>query len=127
MIGCLILSHGRIATAMVEACEKITGDCESLYTLSCDDQTPKGLREKVTHLIESENLEEGLFVFVSLKGGSCWNAVAVLLKDYENIQLISGLNLPVILSFITKREKYEFGELGDVLYDDAIRGINHLN
>lgn len=123
MISCIVLSHGQIALALVEACKKIIGECESLYALSCEGLTRRGLYEKITHLIESENLKDGLFILVSLRGGSCWNVASKIAMEREKVQLISGLNLPMILSFITKKNNYRFEELGEVLIQDSVRGI----
>ncbi|MFQ5753469.1 MAG: PTS sugar transporter subunit IIA [bacterium] len=126
MVSCLVLSHGKVAQAYMEASKQIIGECKNLYTLSCDGLTPKILYDSITHLIESKNLKDGLFILVSLKGGTCWNVAARIAKEYEKIELISGINLSIILSFVTKSPQYRFEELGDILFNDGIRGICRL-
>lgn len=126
MTTCLVLSHGRIATAFLEAAKQITGKTDDLYCLDCSGFTPKDLHQKITSLIETKNLKDGLFIFVSLRGGSCWNAAATISREYEKVQLISGLNLCLMLSFITKKDDYTFEELGTILLKDAVRGITTL-
>jgi len=69
MPTCLAISHGQIAQAFLDAAKQITGECSDIYSLNCDRDTPKGLYDKITHLIESENLKDGLFILVSLRGG----------------------------------------------------------
>ncbi|TDI84717.1 MAG: PTS sugar transporter subunit IIA [Caldithrix sp.] len=127
MTTCLAISHGQIAQAFLEAAKQITGECSDIYSLNCDGGTPRALYDKITHLIESENLKDGLFILVSLRGGSCWNAAAKVAKEYEKVELISGLNLSIVLSFITKREHCGFKELAEVLLKDGVRGISRLN
>ena len=127
MPTCLTISHGQIAQAFLDAAKQITGECSDIYCLNCDRDTPKALYDKITHLIESENLKDGLFILVSLRGGSCWNAAAKVAKEYEKVELISGLNLSILLSFITKREQCGFKELTEVLMKDGVRGISRLN
>ena len=126
MVSCLVISHGQIAQVFLDAAKQITGECGELYRLDCDRDTPKALYDKITHLIESENLETGLFILVSLRGGSCWNAAAKVAKEYEMVELISGLNLSIVLSFITKREHYGFDEFAEVLLEDGVRGISRF-
>ena len=126
MVGCLILSHGQIAQAFVDACKKISGDADNLYTLKCDGLAPKALLEKIENLIETEDLKDGLFILVSLRGGSYWNAAARLAQKYDKIEIISGLNLSQVLSFITKKNKYSFEKLAEVLYQDGLRGITRF-
>ncbi len=126
MVSCLVISHGQIAQVFLDAAQQITGECGHLYSLDCDRDTPKALYDKIIHLIESENLQSGLFILVSLRGGSCWNAAAKVAKEYEEVELLSGLNLSIVLSFITKREHYGFKELAEVLLKDGVRGISRL-
>lgn len=127
MISGLVLSHGKIAEAFVQACKQIAGECRNLYTLNCDNLTPKDLHKQIAHLVETENFRDGLFILVSLRGGSCWNAAAKIAREYENIKLISGLNLSILLSFVTKRDKYNFEDLADILCKDGARAITRLN
>ncbi|MFQ5674671.1 MAG: PTS sugar transporter subunit IIA [bacterium] len=126
MTTCLVLSHGRIARAFLEAAKQITGKTDALYAVDCSGFTPQSLHQEIVNLIESKNLKDGLFIFVSLRGGSYWNAAARISKEYEKVQLISGLNLCLVLSFITKKDDYSFEELGNILLRDAVRGITSL-
>ncbi|MFQ5824638.1 MAG: PTS sugar transporter subunit IIA [bacterium] len=126
MVSCIVLSHGQVAQALLDACKQIIGECNNVYALNCEGLNPKGIYEKITHLIESKNLTDGLFLLVSLRGGSCWNAVAKIVREREKVELISGLNLSIILSFITKRKQYSFEELSEVLVRDGKRGISRL-
>lgn len=126
MLSCLILSDGQVAAAYRHACEKIVGESENLYTIECDNRTPKMLHENIVNLIESKNLKDGLFILVSLRGDSCWNVAAHIVKKYEKVELISGLNLSLILSFVTKNRQYNFEDFGEVLAKDAARGICRL-
>lgn len=127
MISCIVLSHGQVAQAIVDASEEIVGECSNLYAVHCDGLSPKALYEKLTHLIESEKLKDGLFILVCLRGGSCWNVAVKVVQKWPKVEVISGLNLSIVLSFITKRNQYSFDELSEVLVKDAIRGVSRVN
>ncbi len=126
MIGCIVLSHGQVAQALIDACKQILGECKNVYALNCEGLTPKGIYDNITHLIESENLKDGLFILVGLRGGSCWNAAARILRERQKVQLISGMNLSIIISFVTKSNQYSFEELGEILVQDGKRGITRF-
>lgn len=126
MVSCLVISHGTVAESYLEASREIVGDCKNLYTLNCQGLTPKSLYENISQLIENNNLKDGLFILVSLRGGSCWNVAAKIARNFENIELISGVNLSIVLSFITKCHRYGFHELGEILCNDGIRGITRF-
>ncbi len=127
MVSCLVISHGNIAQSYLEACKHIIGECENLFTLDSHALAPKALYQNIIHLIETHNIKEGLYILVSLKGGSCWNVAAKIAKEYDKVELISGLNLSILLSFITKCNQYSFHQLGEILLKDGIRGISKLN
>ncbi|MFQ5648566.1 MAG: PTS sugar transporter subunit IIA [bacterium] len=126
MVGCLVISHGKIADAVVEASRRIAGECEQLFTMDCEDLAPKEIYEQIAHLIESKNLKDGLFVLVALKGGSFWHAAARIAHECDRVEVISGFNLSTVLSFITKRNQYTFEQLAEVLVTDAVRGISRF-
>ncbi len=127
MVSVLLLSHGKIAAAILETSRRIIGECENVFALSCSNLTPEALYEKIVHLLESENLQDGLFIVVCLKGGGCWNVGAQVAKRHSKVILLSGLSLPMVLSFITKRTKFSFEELAEILMEDGKRGISRFN
>lgn len=126
MVSCIALSHGQVAQALIDACKQILGECHNVYALNCEGLNPRGIYENLTRLIESKDLEDGVFILVSLRGGSCWNAASKLLREREKVELISGLNLSIILSFVTKSKQYCFEDLGEILVRDGMRGITRL-
>ena len=127
MAGCLIISHGQIARAYIDVCRQMVGTADSLFTLDCSKLTAKDLYKEMLRLLEKEKLSDGLIILVSLRGGSCWNVAVKISKQYPNVEVISGLNLPLILSFLTKKDKYKFSELKEIVYKDGIRGINRID
>jgi len=126
MVGCLVISHGRIAQAFIDACKQITGNNECLYSIDCNQLTPKALYREIADLIEREKLHDGLLILVCLRGGSCWNVAAKIANEYPNVEVMSGLNLSFLLSFITKKEKYPFHQLKDIVFQDGFRGMTRM-
>jgi len=123
-IACLVVSHGDIASRFVAASAKIAGKCDDVHYLAEKDYSPSKLREELMTMLHSELSSDGLFIFVSLKGGSYWNCAMRLAKEFPGkVTVFSGLNLSMLLSFITKKHKYSFVELAEVIISDAIRGI----
>ncbi len=123
MVGCLVLSHGAIAQALIEASKSIVGECEQVFTLTGPELSVRQVRDRIAELIHDRDLHEGLFILVSLRGGSYWNAALHIAKEFDKVQLISGINLSLLLSFITKHQKCTFEELGQVMLEDGRRAI----
>jgi PTS system mannose-specific IIA component len=122
MIGCLVISHGDIAQSLVNTSQKIAGDCDALFSLSSDGQTNQ-VADEIKSLIAQERFSEGVIIMVCLHGGSGWNISRALTNGRSNVALISGTNLPMVLSFITKRNMYPFDELVDLVTEDAKKGV----
>lgn len=126
MTGCLVLSHGGLAQAIIEASQRIVGECDQLFCIECANLAPPEVHNEIVRLIEDQHLADGLIILVGLRGGSYWQAAARIAHQYEFVEVISGFNLATILSFVTKRNQYPFADLVDVLAQDAIRGVTRL-
>jgi mannose/fructose-specific phosphotransferase system component IIA len=127
MKACLLLSHGNIAQALLDASRKIVGECQNIYALDCDNIATDLVYENIAHLIKNENLIDGLFILVCLRGGTGWNVAARIARDFPNVLVMSGMNLSILLSFITKHSKFGFEELATILLEDGKRGISQLS
>jgi len=126
MVGCLVLSHGKVAQAMIDATRGIVGECEQLFTLTVQDLSVREIHKRIAAVIEKHDLQDGLFILVGLPGGSFSNAALHIAREFEKIHVISGVNLSVLISFITKHKKYNFEELGQVMLQDGQRALTML-
>ena len=123
MIGGIILTHGPIGKATIEAAETILGKTDNIIGVSTMGHSLKGLVEKLKEIIADKNWSDGIIILVSLKGGTCWNAAAAISREFPKIKIVSGVNLAMAISFLTKRNKLELADLAATIFDDGIRGI----
>ena len=126
MIKGVLLSHGQIAQAVFEAAQRILGEIEGIKMLSVTSLSAVDIYRRLEDTVRDIEAEDGVVILASLKGGSGWNAAAKLAKTNDRIEVVSGVNLPMFLSFATKRDKIPFSELAETLRKDAIRGIDVL-
>ena len=124
MIGGIVITHGPMAPAIVEAAGAIVGKAETIFSLSTSGFSLQGITEKLEELITSLKLDQGVIIMASLKGGTCWNSAVAVSKKFPNVKVVSGINLNMFISFLTKRDQYEISELVDIILKDAIRGID---
>jgi len=120
MIGGLIVSHGDFGESLLRVVESIVGDFENLASVSNGGLSTSDLVERIGEVSAGMNVES-LFVFVDAYGGSCWKAAK--LAQRGDFHIITGLNLPMLLSFIHKRESFPCDELKKILVTDGKRGI----
>jgi len=123
MTGGIAATHGKLGKSAIEAVINIVGEIDCLISVSNDglslNQIEKILSDAISQLSDCTDT----IIFVGLRGGSLWNVANRISKNNPKIYVISGLNLPMLISFITKRNDLTIDELLDVIKKDAIRDI----
>ncbi|MEZ4549149.1 MAG: PTS fructose transporter subunit IIA [Desulfobacterales bacterium] len=106
MIGIVIVAHGLLADVLVEtATTIITKKPESVVSVSLDLAEPVDkLRKKVSTSIKSVDSNKGILILTDMFGGTPSNLSYTFLEE-GRIEVISGVNLPVLLKAINIREK----------------------
>ncbi len=120
----ILLTHGPIGDALIEAVRGIMGLDEGLHALVVNNMSVAEISARLLALINApEEQQDGVLIMASLKGGSCWNVAVATAKDHEHVRVLSGVNLSMVLSFITKRDLLSLDELANTVVKDGLRGI----
>jgi mannose/fructose-specific phosphotransferase system component IIA len=122
MIPALILTHGHLGEMLMEAVEKVLGPQSDVIVLSNEDCTLEEMKFNVENRLGNG---PGL-LFVDFCGGSPYVACKSLREIHPHYAVISGVNLPMLFSFFTKRAQHSFSELLEVVKADGLRGIQLL-
>jgi PTS system mannose-specific IIA component len=123
MIGGIVLTHGRIGEALIDASASILGETDNIYALSTANLSFFDINRQLKEIITTQNWEGGAIVMVSLMGGSCWNSAVALARQLPKIEIVAGVNLTMLISFLSKRNRYPLSELAEIVREDGIRGI----
>jgi PTS system mannose-specific IIA component len=120
----ILLTHGPVGDAMIEAVRHIMGLDDGLHALSVTDMSITEISSRLKSLVNApDEQQDGVFIMASLRGGSCWNVAVGLAKEYPHIKVLSGVNLAMVLSFVTKRDQLSMDDLAIEVYQDGTRGI----
>lgn len=120
----ILLTHGPIGEALIEAVRGIMGLDEGLHALVVNNMSVAEISARLLSLINApEEQQDGVLIMASLKGGSCWNVAVAMAKDHHHVRVISGVNLSMVLSFITKRDLLTLDDLATTVVRDGLRGI----
>lgn len=118
----IVICHARLAFELTNTLKKLFGKVDGLYSFSNDQLALEEITKRILDFIKKEKINN-LIVMVDLQGGNCWKIGKMLCREYPSTKLLSGVNIPMLVSFVNKREKLPVHELGRILEKDANRGI----
>jgi fructoselysine and glucoselysine-specific PTS system IIA component len=120
-----IITHEQIAMCLQRATEKILGKQEHLFPYTnLEDSLPVLIQKINQNILDLK--PEHIVCFVDLAGGSCWNLANMLHKEHKNVTIISGVNMPMLISYFTNLNEMPFEELIKKVLKDGSRGILHV-
>ena len=96
----VVVAHGRVAAALVETAEQISGIHGALVPISNESVGPDELRRR----IEAHVGVGPAVVFTDLSSGSCTLASRAVGRGLESMAVATGVSLPMLLDFLFHRE-----------------------
>jgi PTS system mannose-specific IIA component len=123
----LIITHGNLGHELLNVARTII---DKKINLECIDFTWKedGTHaiNKIEHFIRV-NKEHNIIIFTDMFGGSPTN-ICLGLANRKNIEIITGVNLPGLLKFITYQDKkIDLNKMSSLIKKEAIEGINLMS
>ena len=97
MIGVVVVTHGQLATELVNAAEMIVGDLPKFAAVSIgwhDDVNDA--REDIEKAIDRVRGEEGVLLLTDMFGGTPSNLCMTFLQK-DRLEVITGVNLPMLI------------------------------
>lgn len=97
MIGLVLVTHGRLAEEFVVAMEHVVGTQERVATISIGPEDDmEGRRADIAKAIGDVDAGRGVIVLTDLFGGTPSN-LAISLMDAGRVEVIAGINLPMLI------------------------------
>src|SRR3954468_24557051 len=97
MIGLVLVTHGRLAAEFVTAMEHVVGPQEAIEAICIGpDDDMEGRRKDIADAIARVEQGNGVIILTDLFGGTPSNLAISLMKS-ENIEVIAGVNLPMLI------------------------------
>jgi PTS system mannose-specific IIA component len=122
MTEAVILTHAGLGQGLMDAVEKMLGPQTGVEVLSNE-----GLAlDQIAEAVEKRLSDSPCLIFVDHCGGSPFVACQTLRSRYPQHALLTGVNLPMLLSFFTKRSRMPFEDLVQVVEADGHRGLQRI-
>lgn len=125
MIGILIVSHRQLGDALIDCVEFILEEKpEALAAISIDlRENAAELRTKIEKGIKQVGNGKGVLIMTDMFGGTPSNLSYAFLEE-GHIEVISGVNLPMVIKAISMRDKKPLAELAEFLESFGKKSIS---
>ncbi len=104
MIGMILVTHGNLAEHFIDAMEHVVGKQEGVATICIgpnDDMERR--RQDIADAIARVDTGDGAIILTDLFGGTPSN-LAISLLDTGRIEVIAGINLPMLIRLAGARK-----------------------
>jgi len=125
MVKIILAAHGDFAQAMLDTAAKImpfdTGEVD-VYTVSGKVDFEK----LAVRIKKSAGGKGGALILTDIFGGTACNLCAGLTHGIKNVNVISGLNLNMLLCALSNRCKLDANALAAKVLEDGLKSIINI-
>lgn len=123
MVGLVLVAHAGLARELLSAAEMIVGKMGLAEAVGISpDDTVENIRANVTEAIKKVS-PGGVIIMTDMFGGTPSNMSLSFLKD-NVIEVLTGVNLPMLLKFAAEREKSGVADLARMLKECGQESIS---
>jgi PTS system mannose-specific IIA component len=132
VIGVVVVTHGQLATELVNAAEMIVGDLPQFAAVSIGwHDEVNDAREDIVQAIERVRGDGGVLLLTDMFGGTPSN-LGLTFLEADRVEVITGVNLPMLIKLASlqsaqdllavAREMAEHGRTAIRVASDLLRG-----
>jgi mannose PTS system EIIA component len=123
MIGILIVTHKELAEALMSIYELILGPREGISAVCLDpNAAPEVSRTQIQRALAQVNNGSGVIILTDMLGGTPSNLTLPFLQEGK-VEVITGVNLPMLMKLSQIREKTDLREAAASLKQSGQKGI----
>lgn len=129
MVQIIVASHGPLSASIVKSASLIAGSSSiaDIKTISITMETSvEEARKAIETVLDSFNENDEILALTDIYGGS----ITRVISDYigvRKIDVITGVNLGILLEAILMKDTLEYDELVNYLIENGKNGIRHIN
>jgi len=122
MTGLVVVTHAGLARELLAAAEIIMGKMERAEAVCISATDPvESIRDAISGAI-GKVAGDGVIVMTDMFGGTPSNMSLSFLED-NRVEVVTGVNLPMVIKFATDRAKQGVAQLAETLKDSGRQSI----
>jgi PTS system mannose-specific IIA component len=123
VIGVVVVTHGQLATELVNAAETIVGDLPTFTAVSIGwHEDVHDARNDIAAAIARVQGPEGVLIATDMFGGTPAN-LGITFLEPNKIEVITGVNLPMLIKAANLREEKDLTEVARSLKEHGKNAI----
>ncbi|MBL8661075.1 MAG: PTS sugar transporter subunit IIA [Rhodospirillales bacterium] len=124
MIGLVLVTHGRLAEELISALEHVVGPQANINAVCIgpDDD----MEQRRSHILDAAARAEegnGVILLTDMFGGTPSN-LAISIMDKANVEVIAGVNLPMLVKLASVRQTESLEEAAQSAQEAGRKYIN---
>ncbi len=123
-VGVVIVTHYRLGEEFLQALRLIVPEGPRFHAVSVDPkQSVEEMRTAIQEALEAADQGEGVLVLTDMFGGTPSNISLSFLEE-RRVEVVTGLNLPMLIKLATLNEKKSLEELAGFIKSYGQRNIS---
>lgn len=116
-----MITHAKLGRELVNAAEFILGKIDNLETIAVEG-TPEAehLKRQLAASLERLDQGQGVLILTDMFGGTP-NNISLAFLNPGRVEVVTGINLPMLIKAATARKKNDISSLGEIV-GEAGRG-----
>jgi PTS system mannose-specific IIA component len=123
MIGVVVVTHGQLATELVNAAETIVGDLPNFVAVSIGwHEDVQDARDEIAGAIERVTQPGGVLIATDMFGGTPSN-LGITFLEPDKIEVVTGVNLPMLIKAASLKDAGTLTDIARMLREHGRNAI----
>ena len=116
MVGLVVASHGNLGVELLSSAQMIIGPVRNAKAVSINqDNSMEDIRDAIAAAIAEVSTDgKGVIIVTDMFGGTPAN-VSMTFLEPESVEVLTGVNLPMLLKFFNSQESLALDDLAAIL------------
>ncbi len=124
MIGLVLVTHGALASQFVAAMEHVVGAQAQVAAICIGpDDDMEQRRKDILDAVASVDSGKGVILLTDMFGGTPSN-LAISVLDKAKVEVIAGVNLPMLIKLASVRDNVPLGKAVDLAQESGRKYIS---
>jgi PTS system mannose-specific IIA component len=128
MVKVILVCHGRLAEGLVDAMNLITGPQEGITAIGLgEEDSIDELESRVETRVQDRQPGEVVLILADLFGASPFNVSARVASRNQDVEVITGVNLGMLLELATQRDGKTLSQLATLAREAGSNSVKVLS